>query len=245
MGEVYSAHDPKLDRQVALKILSPELASSAEHLRRFEQEARAASALNHPNIISIYDIGRDDLTAYIVMELVDGHDLRSLSAEGPLPLKQILRIACKVADGLGAAHERGIVHRDLKPENLMVSSEGFVKILDFGLAKLMRPWGADEPTVPHTLPGAIFGTAGYMSPEQASGKVTDFRSDQFSLAVILYELIARHRPFERATPPETMTAIIREDPAPLSTVVESVPLELERIVLRCLEKEPRERYGST
>jgi eukaryotic-like serine/threonine-protein kinase len=245
MGEVYRAHDPKLDRLVALKILSPDLASSAEHLRRFEQEARAASALNHPNIISIYDVGRSDGMAFIAMELIDGRDLRGMSAEGPLPFKQILRIACKVADGLAAAHERGIVHRDLKPENIMVSSEGFVKILDFGLAKLIRPWGADEPTVPHTMPGAIFGTAGYMSPEQASGKATDFRSDQFSLAVILYELIACHRPFERPTPPETMTAIIREDPAPLSTVVESIPLELERIVLRCLEKEPRERYGST
>ncbi len=245
MGEVYRARDPKLDRLVALKILSPDLASSAEHLHRFEQEARAASALNHPNIISIYDVGRSDGMAFIAMELIDGRDLRGMSAEGPLPFKQILRIACKVADGLAAAHERGIVHRDLKPENIMVSSEGFVKILDFGLAKLIRPWGADEPTVPHTMPGAIFGTAGYMSPEQASGKATDFRSDQFSLAVILYELIARHRPFERPTPPETMTAIIREDPAPLSTVVESIPLELERIVLRCLEKEPRERYGST
>lgn len=245
MGEVYRARDPKLDRLVALKILSPDLASSAEHLHRFEQEARAASALNHPNIISIYDVGRSDGMAFIAMELIDGRDLRGMSAEGPLPFKQILRIACKVADGLAAAHERGIVHRDLKPENIMVSSEGFVKILDFGLAKLIRPWGADEPTVPHTMPGAIFGTAGYMSPEQASGKATDFRSDQFSLAVILYELIARHRPFERPTPPETMTAIIREDPAPLSTVAESIPLELERIVLRCLEKEPRERYGST
>jgi serine/threonine-protein kinase len=245
MGEVYRALDPKLDRHVALKVLSPDLASSAEHLRRFEQEARAASALNHPNIISIYDVGRADGMAFIAMELIDGRDLRGLSAEGPLPLKQILRIACKVADGLAAAHERGIVHRDLKPENLMVSSEGFVKILDFGLAKLIRPWGADEPTVPHTMPGAIFGTAAYMSPEQASGKATDFRSDQFSLAVILYELIARRRPFERPTSPETMTAIIREDPVPLSTLVETIPLELERIVMRCLEKEPRERYGST
>lgn len=245
MGEVYRARDPKLDRLVALKVLSPDLASSAEHLRRFEQEARAASALNHPNIISIYDVGRADSMAYIVMELIEGRDLRAMTAEGPLSLKQILRIVCKVADGLAAAHERGIVHRDLKPENVMVSSDGFVKILDFGLAKLIRPWGADEPTVPHTMPGAIFGTAGYMSPEQASGKATDFRSDQFSFAVILYELIARRRPFERPTPPETMTAIIREDPVPLPSLAESIPPELDRIVMRCLEKDPNERYGST
>lgn len=245
MGEVYRAHDPKLDREVALKVLSADLASSAEHLRRFEQEARAASALNHPNIISIYDIGRSDSTAYIVMELVEGKDLRSLTAEGPLPLKQTLRIASKVADGLAAAHERGIVHRDLKPENVMVSTAGFVKILDFGLAKLVRPWGADDPTVPHTSPGAIFGTAAYMSPEQASGKPTDFRSDQFSFALILYELMTHRRPFERATAPETMAAIIREEAEPPSSLNPAIPPQLEHIVERCLAKNPLDRYGST
>ncbi len=245
MGEVYRALDRKLGREVALKILAADLASSTEHLRRFEQEARAASALNHPNIISIYDIGRTESVAYIVMELVDGHDVRTLSAEDTLSLKQILRIACKVADGLAAAHERGIVHRDLKPENIMVSSDGFVKILDFGLAKLVTPWGAEEDTLPHTTPGAVFGTVGYMSPEQASGKPTDFHADQFSLAVILYELIARRRPFERPTAAETMAAIIREQPEPLSALDKSIPQQLERIIERCLEKNPRERYGST
>jgi eukaryotic-like serine/threonine-protein kinase len=245
MGEVYRAFDRKLNREVALKILSADLASSAEHLRRFEQEARAASALNHPNIISIYDIGRAESLAYIVMELVDGQDVRTLTAEDTLNLKQILRIACKVADGLAAAHDRGIVHRDLKPENVMVSSDGFVKILDFGLAKLVTPWGAEDTTLPHTTPGAVFGTVGYMSPEQASGKPTDFHTDQFSLAVILYELISRRRPFERPTAAETMAAIIREQPEPLSKLDKSVPPQLERIIERCLEKNPRERYGST
>ncbi len=245
MGEVYRANDSKLGRQVALKILGADLASSVEHLRRFEQEARAASALNHPNIISIYDIGRNEAVAYIVMELVEGQDVRTLTAEETLGLKQILRIACKVADGLAAAHDRGIVHRDLKPENIMVSSDGFVKILDFGLAKLVTPWGAEETTLPHTTPGAVFGTVGYMSPEQAAGRPTDFHADQFSLAVILYELIARRRPFERETAAETMAAIIREQPEPLSSLEPSVPPQLERIIERCLEKNPRERYGST
>ena len=245
MGEVYRARDRKLDREVALKVLSAELSTSAEHLRRFEQEARAASALNHPNIIAIYDVGRIDSVSYIAMELVDGHDLRSMTAEAPIPLKRVLRIACKVADGLAAAHEKGIVHRDLKPENVIVSNEGFVKIVDFGLAKLVPPFSQTDTTRPHTSPGSVFGTVGYMSPEQASGKATDFRGDQFSFGVILFELVASQRPFERSTAAETMTAIIREDAPALPEGLEPVRERLEGILARCLAKDPRERYGST
>jgi len=245
MGEVYRARDRKLDRDVALKILPREYATSQEHLRRFEQEARAASALNHPGIVTIYEIGQHDDIAYIAMELVQGRDLRDLLTEGAMPLKQALRIAGRAAEGLAAAHERGIVHRDLKPENLMITNDGFVKVLDFGLAKLVRPLSPNDSTLPHTTPGAVFGTVGYMSPEQASGKPTDFRSDQFSFGVILYEMIALKRPFDRNTAPETLTAIIREEPVRLSDVVPGVPPELERIIHRCMQKDPSERYAST
>jgi Flp pilus assembly protein TadD/TolB-like protein len=251
MGEVYRARDVRLDREIAIKVLLPELAASGEHLRRFEQEARAASALNHPNIVAIYDVGREGDYAYIAMELVEGRDLRALTAIGPISLNTVLRIVTKVADGLAAAHARGIVHRDLKPENIIVSSSGYisnagqVKILDFGLAKLVRPLSPTDTTLPHTHPGAVFGTVGYMSPEQASGLETDFRSDQFSLGVILYELLAGRRPFEEATAAETMAAIIRTEPRPLSAVNPSVPPDIGRVVTRLLSKEPLQRYGST
>jgi serine/threonine protein kinase len=251
MGEVYRARDTRLDREIAVKVLSPELASSSEHLRRFEQEARAASSLNHPNIVAIYDVGREGDYAYIAMELIEGRDVRALTTEGPVPLKTVLRIAAKVADGLAAAHARGIVHRDLKPENIIVSSTGYVsnagqvKILDFGLAKLVRPLSATDKTLPHTHPGAVFGTVGYMSPEQASGLDTDFRSDHFSLGVILYELLTGKRPFDEPTAAETLAAIIRTEPRPLSERNPSVPPELQRIVSRLLSKEPLDRYGST
>ncbi|MGZ5493977.1 MAG: protein kinase domain-containing protein, partial [Thermoanaerobaculia bacterium] len=244
MGEVYRARDEKLSRDVALKVLSGDLASSADHLRRFQQEAHAASATNHPNIITIYDIGRFDETAYIAMELVDGQDLRTMQAGERLPLKTILRIAVKVADGLAAAHERGIVHRDLKPENVMISRDGFVKILDFGLAKLVRPITQSETTAPHTTPGAVFGTVAYMSPEQAAGRPVDFRSDQFSLGVILFEMLSGRMPFNEATAAETLAAIIRRD-APAIPAVNDVPPELQRIVDRCLSKDPADRYAST
>jgi serine/threonine-protein kinase len=245
MGEVYRARDPKLDRDVALKILLSDLASSSEHLRRFEYEARAASALNHPNIVSIYDVGRDGNHAYIAMELIEGKDLRDLTADGPLPLKTVIRVAAKLADGLAAAHERGIVHRDLKPENVIVSKDGFVKILDFGLAKLVRPLSQDDTTLPHTMPGAVFGTVGYMSPEQASGKATDFRSDQFAIGVIVYELLAGKRPFDFNTAAETMAAIIRDEAKPLRAIRHDCPRDLERIVVRCLAKDSHDRYAST
>jgi len=245
MGEVYRARDERLNRDIALKILSGELSSSADHLRRFQQEAHAASALNHPNIITIYDIGMAGDTAYIAMELVDGQDLRSLYAGEELPLRNMLRIAVKVADGLAAAHERGIVHRDLKPENVMISRDGFVKILDFGLAKLVRPVTESQSTAPHTMPGAVFGTFAYMSPEQASGRAIDFRSDQFALGLILYELLTGRMPFSEATAAETLAAIIRNEAPPPSSINHAIPPELDRVIARCLAKDPADRYGST
>ena len=242
---MYCARDEKLGREVALKLLPAELSSSPEALRRFEQEARAASALNHPNIVTIYEINETDRFAWIAMELVDGEDLRTILGREPMPLKSALRIATKVADGLAAAHERGIVHRDLKPDNVMVTPDGFVKILDFGLAKQLRVLSSDETTLPHTSPGTIFGTVGYMSPEQATGREMDGRSDQFSFGVMLYEMITRVRPFERDSRTETLAAILRDDAPPPSQVNETIARDLDRIVARCLEKQPRERYAST
>jgi serine/threonine-protein kinase len=245
MGEVYRARDQKLGRDIALKILPAELSSNAEALRRFEQEARAASALNHPNIVTIYEINESERFAWIAMELVDGEDLRTILGHESMSLKNALRVATKVADGLAAAHERGIVHRDLKPDNVMVTGEGFVKILDFGLAKQIKALASDETTVPHTSPGAIFGTVGYMSPEQATGREMDARSDQFSFAVMLYEMITRVRPFERESRTETLAAILRDDPPPPSSINDAISRDLDRIVTRCLAKNPRDRYAST
>lgn len=245
MGEVYRAHDAKLGRDIALKILPAELSANTEALRRFEQEARSASALNHPNIVTIYDIGRSDERAWIAMELIEGTDLRTLTLREKPTLKAALRVAVKIADGLAAAHDRGIVHRDLKPENVMVTPDGFVKILDFGLAKQVRVFSAHDTTIPHTSPGAVFGTVGYMAPEQAMGKETDYRADQFSLGVMLYEMLTGIRPFDRDTKPETMVAIMRDDVPPPSTHKPEISTDLDRIVSRCLAKNPRDRYAST
>jgi serine/threonine-protein kinase len=245
MGEVYRARDDRLGRDVALKVLGTDLAASGEHLKRFEQEARAASALNHPNIITIYEIGRSGPLSFIAMELIDGRDVRMMLAGEQIPIKQTLRIAVKVADGLAAAHERGIVHRDLKPENVMLTRDGFVKILDFGLAKLVRPFQDTDTTLPHTTPGAVFGTVGYMSPEQAAGREIDFRSDQFALGVILYEMLTGRLPFNAPTAAETLAAIIRNDPRPISQFNQNVPPDVVRVVERLLAKEPADRYAST
>jgi len=250
MGEVYRARDARLGREVALKVLPAELSDNADRLSRFEQEARSASALNHPNIVTVHDIGRSDSTSYIAMELVDGRTLRELSAPGALPVRRVLAIACQIADGLAKAHAAGIVHRDLKPENVMVSKDGFVKILDFGLAKLVEPESGGVsvmPTLakPETHPGVVMGTVGYMSPEQASGEPLDFRSDQFSFGSILYEITTGQKPFQRKTAAETMSAIIREDPEPIGKVRAEAPPPLRWIVERCLAKDPEERYVST
>jgi serine/threonine protein kinase len=245
MGEVYRAQDTRLKREVALKILPEALAHDPVRRQRFEQEARAVAALNHPNIVTIYDIGRIDDITFIVMELINGRSLRDLTAERDLPLKEVARLGAKVAEGLAAAHERGIIHRDLKPENIMVTADGFVKILDFGLAKLTTTISDAEVTLAHSVPGAVMGTVNYMSPEQASAEPGDFRCDQFSLGLILYELVAHKRPFDRRTAAETMTAIIRDAPPPISEIREDIPSHLLRIIERCLSKEPRGRYAST
>jgi serine/threonine protein kinase/tetratricopeptide (TPR) repeat protein len=244
MGEVYRARDLNLDREVALKILSPDMAGK-DNLRRFEQEARAASALNHPNIITIYEIGHQGDVSYIAMEIVHGGSLRDLMNLGQVPLAEGLRIASKVADGLAAAHERGIVHRDLKPENLMISRDGFVKVLDFGLAKLTMPTRADGPTVPQTTAGVVMGTVSYMSPEQARGRPVDCRSDQFSLGIILYEMLTGRRPFDRDSIGDTMAAIIRDEPASIKSSNTDVPADLITIIENCLAKDRDDRYQST
>jgi serine/threonine protein kinase/Tol biopolymer transport system component len=250
MGEVYRARDPRLSRDVAIKILPASFSGDPDRLRRFEQEARSASALNHPNIITIHDIGSSDSTFYIAMEFVDGTSLRELTAGGPLPTKRLFDVGVQIAEGLAKAHAAGIVHRDLKPENIMVSKDGFVKILDFGLAKLFvapQEQASGLPTAiqQETQPGTVMGTVGYMSPEQASGKSVDFRSDQFSLGSILYEMATGKRAFQRGTGAETLTAIIKEEPEPVERVNPRAPAPFRWIVERCLAKDPDERYAST
>jgi Tol biopolymer transport system component len=250
MGEVYRARDARLGREVAIKVLPVELSSDAGRLKRFEKEARSASALNHPNIVTIYEVGSHDSNSYIAMELVGGKTLRELLLPGGLPMKRAIPIAAQVAEGLARAHEAGIVHRDLKPENLMVTRDGLVKILDFGLAKLISTGeGSSEitslPTETGTEAGVVLGTVGYMSPEQASGQPADHRSDQFSFGSILYEIACGRRAFQKKTTVETLTAIIREEPEPIGKVRPEIPPPLRWIVERCLAKDPEERYVST
>ena len=249
MGEVYRARDTRLDRSVAIKILPATCSADSDRLQRFEQEARSASALNHPNIVTIYALGVEDSTHYIAMELVEGKTLRELIVLGLLPIRKAIEIATQVADGLAKAHEAGIAHRDLKPENVMVSHDGFVKILDFGLAKLTRPSGqlSDlSPTVAwQTQPGMVLGTVEYMSPEQASGHQLDFRSDQFSFGLVLYEMVTGKRAFQRATALETMVAILRDQAEPIAVQNPDAPAPLCWAIERCLAKEPEKRYVST
>jgi dipeptidyl aminopeptidase/acylaminoacyl peptidase len=250
MGEVYRARDVRLGREVAVKTLPALAASDPERRARFEQEARSASALNHPNIITVLDIGDADGTSYIAMEYVEGRTVRELLAAGPLSVRKVLDIAVQAAEGLAKAHSAGIVHRDLKPDNLMVSKDGFVKILDFGLAKLVNPLPEELtnlPTAakPATHPGAVMGTVGYMSPEQASGHTVDFRTDQFSLGTILYEMATGVRPFQRKTSAETLAAIIREDPEDVAKLSPRTPGPLRWIIERCLAKDPDDRFAST
>ncbi len=246
MGEVYRAHDSRLRREVAIKVLSAELSGDADRRNRFEQEARAASALNHHNIVTIHDIGSSDSTIYIAMELVEGKTLREVVQAGPLATKRLLDIAYQMADGLAKAHSAGIVHRDLKPENVMVSKDGVVKILDFGLAKLLKHQAEEVSNVPTaTRAGTVLGTVGYMSPEQASGRPLDFRSDQFSMGSILYEMATGRRAFQRGTSAETLTAIIREEAEPVERLNAGVPAPFRWIVERCLQKDPEERYAAT
>jgi eukaryotic-like serine/threonine-protein kinase len=251
MGEVYRAKDARLGRDVALKVLPTEVAKDADRRSRFEQEARAASALAHPNIIAVYDVGESESSVWIAMELVEGRTVRDLLASGPLPARRALEIGTQVAEGLAAAHAAGIVHRDLKPENLILSRDGYVKILDFGLAKLSERGitAAEGPTVsagaPGTEPGTVMGTVGYMSPEQAAGQPVDFRSDQFSFGSILYEMATGQRAFQRTTGVETLAAILREEPKSIAELNPAAPAPLRWTIERCLAKEADERYAST
>jgi len=253
MGEVYRAHDTKLGRDIAIKVLPDHLAADRTRLQRFEQEARLASSLNHPNIVTIHDIGLAEGIPYIAMELVEGHTLRALLASGLLPVQRAIDIAAQIADGLAKAHAAGIVHRDLKPENVMVTRDGFVKILDFGLGKLSTPFADNQSRLEtielsasaRTSPGTILGTVQYMSPEQAAGRDVDFRSDQFAFGLVLYEMVARRAAFERPTAVQTMSAIIAEEPRRVADLNPRVPERVQEIIERCLAKDPDARYAST
>jgi TolB-like protein len=251
MGEVYRAEDARLRRTVAVKILPPHLATP-DRLERFEREARAASALNHPNILTIYDVGREGDTAWFATELVEGQTLRDLLRAGPIPLKRSIQLARQIAEGLAKAHAAGIVHRDLKPENVMVTGDGLAKIVDFGIAKSVAgpavESGDVQPTVTAlagTDPGLVVGTVGYMSPEQASGRPVDYRADQFALGLLIYELVTRTRPFERPTTAQSLSATIETEPPSIEALNPDVPPHLGAIVARLLAKDPAERYDST
>ncbi len=250
MGEVYRAKDPRLGREVAIKVLPSEFSADADRLRRFEQEARAAGILNHPNILTVYDIGTHDGFPYVVSELLVGESLRERLGGTALNQRKAIEYSLQIAHGLAAAHDKGIVHRDLKPENIFVTRDGRIKILDFGLAKLTIP----EPVSggrsalatmdPGTQPGMVLGTVGYMSPEQVRGREVDHRSDLFSFGAILYEMVTGKRAFHRDSTADTVSAILREDPVDPSSTNRSVPAALERIIRHCLEKNQEERFQS-
>src|SRR6266536_2271820 len=249
MGEVYRARDTKLGRDVAIKVLPASLSENIDRLNRFEQEAQAAGALNHPNILVIFHIGTHDGAPYIVSELLEGETLRERMAGAALPQRKAIDYALQIAHGLAAAHAKGIVHRDLKPDNLFVTNDGRVKILDFGLAKLTSATdGTSQTEAPtrkvNTDPGTVMGTMGYMSPEQLKGHPADHRSDIFSFGAILYEMLSGKRAFRGDSMAETMSAILREDPPDLSESNKTVSPALERVVRHCLEKNPEERFHS-
>jgi eukaryotic-like serine/threonine-protein kinase len=247
MGEVYRAHDTRLDREVAIKVLPESLTADPDRLRRFEQEARAAAALNHPNILAVYQMATHEGVSHMVSELLDGETLRERLKRGPIPLRKAIDYAVQIARGLAAAHDKGIVHRDLKPDNLFVTKDGRVKILDFGLAKLTQPRdasGAEATMAEGTEPGMVMGTVGYMSPEQVRGKMADHRSDIFAFGTILYEMVTGKQTFRKPTSAETMTAILNEDPPSISQITAGTPPSLQRVVHRCLEKHPEQRFQS-
>ena len=246
MGEVYRARDPRIGREVAIKVLPRSLAGNADHLRRFEQEARATGTLNHPNLLTIFDLGTYDGGPFIVSEMLDGSTLRDTLAGGRLPIRKVLNYAVQTANGLAAAHEKGVVHRDVKPENIFITADDRVKLLDFGLAKLAmpdQPEGSRADTQKHgTSPGVIVGTVGYMSPEQVRGSAVDYRSDIFSFAIVLYEMLTGSQPFRRDSSVETMNAILHDDPPALPE--ESIPPVLTRLLEHAMEKNPSRRFES-
>ncbi|MGB7132601.1 MAG: serine/threonine-protein kinase, partial [Candidatus Sulfotelmatobacter sp.] len=248
MGEVYRARDSRLGRDVAIKILPASFSADPDRLGRFAQECRATAALNHPNILSIFDIGEDRAAPYVVSELLEGETVRDRLREGAIPSRKAIDYARQIASGLAAAHEKGITHRDLKPENLFITNDGRVKILDFGLAKLTHPEAdasGDAPTQQiATDAGTVMGTVGYMAPEQVRGKSADSRSDIFAFGAILYEMLSGKRAFHGESPVETMSAILKEEPPDLTETNRNIPSALERIVRHCLEKNPAERFQS-
>lgn len=249
MGEVYRTRDPRLGREVAIKVLPASFHRDPERLRRFEQEARTAGSLNHPNILAVYDIGTHDGAPYLVTELLEGAPLREHLRNGALPVRKAVDYGIQIARGMAAAHDKGIVHRDLKPENVFVCRDGRVKILDFGLAKLTETEVHDATatgleSVAHTETGMVLGTAGYMSPEQVRGQKADRRSDIFNFGTMFYEMLTGHRAFRKETPADTASAILKEDPPSLLATGPNIPTTLDRIVRHCLEKNPEERFQS-
>src|SRR5579864_1969902 len=248
MGEVFRAHDSRLGRDVAIKVLPRILATDSERLKRFEQEARATAVLNHPNILVVFRMGTHEGAPYLVSELLEGATLREQLVRGPLPVRKAIDYGIQIARGLAAAHDRGIAHRDLKPDNLFVTKDGHVKILDFGLAKLIQvPRHAEQNALTAdtgTEPGMVMGTVGYMSPEQVRGRSADHRSDIFAFGAAMYEMLSGKRAFHKPTSAETMTAILNEEPPSVSQTALNVPPGLQRIVHRCLEKNPEQRFQS-
>jgi eukaryotic-like serine/threonine-protein kinase len=247
MGEVYRARDTRLGRDVALKILPASLARDPERLRRFEQESRAVAALNHPSILAIFDVGQSDGSPYLVTELLEGESLRDLLDRGPLPQRKVIQYGVQIADGLAVAHEKGIVHRDLKPENLFITRDGRARILDFGLARVAP--AANGPADPDltsgaTSAGVVMGTAGYMAPEQVRGEMVDARTDIFALGAVLFEMVSGRRAFHRDTAAETMTAVLRDEVPEFTGTSVQIPPALDRIIRRCLEKDPAHRFQS-
>jgi serine/threonine protein kinase/tetratricopeptide (TPR) repeat protein len=247
MGEVYRARDTRLNREVAVKVVSPTFADDSNLLMRFRREAHVLASLNHPNIVTIFDVGQEGRTVYIAMELIEGKDLAEILSAGAMPSHDVLDVAIQISAGLAVAHACGIVHRDLKSKNVMIRKDGLTKILDFGLSKpapgFLQP-AADEQTAA-TEQGVILGTIDYMSPEQASGLPTDFHSDQFSFGSLLYEMATGKRPFLRETIPQTLAAIIEDEPQPIASLNPRVPAAIEAIVRRCMAKKPEKRYAST
>jgi TolB-like protein/predicted Ser/Thr protein kinase len=244
MGEVYRATDTKLGRDVALKVLPPEVASDPERLARFQREARAVAALNHPNVVTLYSVEECDGVHFLTMELIEGQSLDRLIPANGLPVERIVEIAGELAEAMAAAHEKGILHRDLKPANVMVTNEGRVKVLDFGLAKDVGAEASDDATLTsagRTQAGVVMGTPAYMSPEQVSGRVLDHRTDIFSLGVVLHEMATGRRPFEGTSSAELVSSILRDSPPPVTDVRSDLPADLARVIRRCLEKDPRYR----
>ena len=246
MGEVYRARDPRLGRDVAIKILPDHLATDRDALARFEREARAIAALSHPNILAVFDVGADQGVSYVVTELLEGQTLRASLRTSTMGWRDAVEIGAAIAAGLASAHSKGIIHRDLKPDNIFITTEGGVKILDFGLARWRPSLSRQDETAIYTVTeaGAVVGTVGYMSPEQVRGGVVDAPSDLFSFGCVLYKMVAGRRAFDRETAPQTMTAILEHHPPSLAQVVPQIPDALDRLAAQCLEKDPRHRAQS-